>query len=164
MPEHDEHFITHSETLVRLGEGLKHVNERVDTLSLVANSVQELTIGFTKLVGNMESIANNLTTIVKTLDRHEEKIEGIEDKMETKDTVMKLYERMDKADVKHTESVNAIMNKLRQQDDALDEHKLKPLSEAYAREKSIKKWLVGAVGAIIASQYLPDIISSLLAK
>ena len=47
-------------------------------LGKLTESVQELTISFTKLVMNIEQQGKDLTIMVHTLERHEEMIERIE--------------------------------------------------------------------------------------
>ena len=101
MPGDEELQRSHIAILATLSERVDGAHARIDQLEENNVTLRELTIGFTKLLGNVENITNNLTAIVKTLDRHEEKIEVMADKMETKDTVMKLYQKMDAEAKRH---------------------------------------------------------------
>lgn len=139
MTNHDEDLvISHTSLLATIDARSKSNTKRLDDLDKLASSMYELTIGFTKLVANVEQQSRDLTVMVKTLESHEQKIDSIEDKMETKETVARLHGK-----------VEELQNLL---DDKEDAKREKKLNEYEDMKKFIIKTLVGAaifiVGAI----------------
>lgn len=135
--DHEEVILPHSELLQRLEASTKSAHLRIDAFMSVANSVQELTINFTKLVSSIEQQGRDLTTMVRTLERHENKIESIEDKMETKDTVARLHGK-----------VEEIQEMIRSKEAAEKDSKIKDFKEM---QKYITKILIGVGIGVIAS-------------
>jgi DNA repair ATPase RecN len=154
MPGDEELQRSHIAILATLSERVDGAHARIDQLEENNVTLRELTIGFTKLLGNVENITNNLTAIVKTLDRHEEKIEVMADKMETKDTVMKLYQKMDAEAKRHDEGMDAIMAKLRMNDEEFNAHKQEPAQAALAERKALRKWFFLLIGTIVTGYVL----------
>ncbi len=139
MPDHDDDIVLdHTKLLATIDARSKSNTKRLDNLDKLTSAVQELSISFTKLVGNVERQSKELTIMVQTLERHEQKIEGIEEKMETKETVARLHGK-----------VEELQNLL---DDKEDAKREKKLNEYEDMKKFIIKTLVGAaifiVGAI----------------
>jgi len=99
-------------------------------------------------------LTEQIKHVVEATKRHEEDIESIKDNMETKDTVLKLYNKVEDSNSKHEKGMDAIMDKLRQTEKSIEDHKMEPaieaLEERKALEKSIKRWLVVLVGTIVS--------------
>jgi chromosome segregation ATPase len=155
----------HERRITETEQSNKSAHKRVDGIvKLIQDFTTEMRES-NKNIGDMVNQVGILTAeikhVVEATKRHDEDIETIKDNMETKDTVLNLYKKIECSDEKHEKGMDAIMGILRQQQAEFDEHKREPEKEAYQREKSLKKWLVGAVGAIIASQYLPDILKAI---
>ncbi|MCF8018201.1 MAG: hypothetical protein K9L62_02260 [Vallitaleaceae bacterium] len=106
------------------------------------------------MVTQVTLLTEQIKHIVEATKRHEEDIESIKDNMETKDTVLKLYNKVEDSNSKHEKGMDAIMEKLRQTEKAIEDHKMEPAIEALAErkalEKSIKNWLVVLVGTIVS--------------
>jgi len=102
--------------------------------------------------------------VAKVTEKHDVDIAEIKDNMETKDTVLNLYNKIEDANSTYAKGMDAIMKQLRTHEEEFSAHKNEPANDALLREKQIKRWLIGAVGAIIGSQYIPEIISALFTK
>jgi len=138
MPEHDDELILdHTKLLATIDSRSKSNTKRLDNLDKLTASVQELTVGFTRLVVNVEQQSKDLTIMVKTLERHEQKIEGIEEKMETKETVARLHGKV--------EELQKVI------DNREDEQREKKLTEYEDMKKFIAKTLVGAAVFIVGA-------------
>lgn len=134
----EEMVLAHTSLLATIDARSKSNTKRLDSLDRLTSSIHELTIGFTKLVANVEQQSKDLTIMVKTLESHEHKIDSIEEKMETKETVSRLHGKVEE------------MRKLMDEKDAAQRER--KLSEYEDMKKFIVKTLVGAavfvVGAI----------------
>lgn len=103
----------------------------------LVTAVHELSINFTRLLGSVEQQGKDLATMVNTLERHESKIESIEDKMETKDTVSRLHGRVEE------------MKKL--MDDREQRQREQKLKEYEDMKKFVAKTLIGAAVFVIGA-------------
>lgn len=84
----------HIKTLAEIDSRSKSNTKRIDNLDCIVKSIQDITVTLARLVGSIEQQGKDLTSMVHTLERHETKICGIEDKMETKETVGKIQLRI----------------------------------------------------------------------
>lgn len=138
MPEHTEDLtLYHTTLLATIDARSKSNTKRLDSMDKLVSSVQELAIGFTKLLANVEQQSKDLTSMVQTLERHEQKIEGIEEKMETKETVARLHGK-----------VEELKTMLEGREDAQRD---KRLAEYEDMKKFIVKTLVGAAVLVVGS-------------
>lgn len=153
----DEVRMNHTEKIAKLESSVSSAHHRLDFMEKVIESIHKLTV-------NVELVVLEIKNMSSSIKVHDEAIEDIKDNMETKDTVLKLYEKIEDSKLEHKQGMDAIMKEVRKTNEALDEHKQEPAKGALAREKSLKKWLVGAVGAIIASQYIPEILQLIFTK
>ncbi len=108
-------------------------------------------INIAELVGEIKALTQEVNHVVKATDKHENDIADIKDNMETKDTVLKLYDQLQASNLEHKKGLDAVMAKMREQDKALEDHKLEPALEVYKAVNSLKKWLIAGIGAIIIS-------------
>lgn len=96
MAERDEAMVlAHTSLLATIDGRSKSNSKRLDNFEKLVLSVHELSLGLTKLVISIEQQSRDLTIMVKTLESHEQKIDSIESKMETKETVSRLHGRME---------------------------------------------------------------------
>ena len=133
----EEMLLSHIALLATIEARSKSNTKRLDSLDRLVGSIHELTIGFTKLVVNVEQQSKDLTVMVRTLERHESKIESIEDKMETKDTVSRLHGRVEE------------MKKL--MDDREQRQREQKLKEYEDMKKFVVKTLIGAAVFVIGA-------------
>jgi hypothetical protein len=92
--DHDELVIPHSEALKTLEASTKSAHLRIDAILSIADSLQKLVIDFNKLVSTVEQQGKDITKIVDSLTKHDDRMNVLEDRMETKDTVQKLQDRI----------------------------------------------------------------------
>ena len=133
----EEMALSHTALLATIDARSKSNTKRLDSLDLLVGSIHELTIGFTKLVVNVEQQSKDLTIMVRTLESHESKIESIEDKMETKDTVSRLHGRV--------EEMKQLM------DDREQRQREQKLKEYEDMKKFVVKTLIGAAVFVIGA-------------
>ncbi len=79
---------------------------RLDNMEKLVESVHNLSMAFT-------SQAKDLSIMVETQKQHEEKIDHIQAKMETKDTVLRLHERIDDLEKKDGKRAEQLINQVR---------------------------------------------------
>ena len=133
----EEMVLSHIALLATIDARSKSNTKRLDSLDRLVDSIHELTISFTKLVVNVEQQSRDLTVMVKTLESHERKIESIEDKMETKDTVSILQGRVEE------------MKKL--MDDREQRQREQKLKEYEDMKKFVVKTLIGAAVFVVGA-------------
>lgn len=140
MVDHTEELIlTHTETLAEVQARSKSNTKRINELSKLFDVVHELSLTFTRHVAVIEQQSKDLTRMVQTLETHDQKIESLEEKMETKETVSKLYGKVEE------------LQKLI--DDKENAEQVKKISEYEDMKKFILKILLGAgvlvIGALV---------------
>ena len=133
----EEMVLSHTALLATIDARSKSNTKRLDSLDRLVGSIHELTIGFTKLVVNVEQQSKDLTIMVRTLESHKSKIESIEDKMETKDTVSRLHGRV--------EEMKQLM------DDREQRQREQKLKEYEDMKKFVVKTLIGAAVFVIGA-------------
>jgi DNA repair exonuclease SbcCD ATPase subunit len=136
---HEELVHDHIKQIAELVRTSESHEKRLDNVDKLVSSVQEIAIGFTKLVGTVDQQSKDLTIMVRTLERHEDKIEGIEQKMETKDTVARLHGR-----------VEELQTLLTQQEDNREKEIIKEYNDM---KKFVSKALFGA-GVFVAGSLI----------
>lgn len=104
-----------------------------------------------ELVAEVKALTKEISFVAKATEKHEEDIADIKDNMETKDTVLKLYTKIEDANIEYKKGQDAVMKLLRQQETALEEHKAEPAKEALAHQKALVKWLIAGFGTIVIS-------------
>jgi len=95
VEEHKDVVHEHIKILAELESRCKSNTTRLNNMDKLVESVHDIVVQITKLVSNVEQQSKDLTIMVHTLERHEEKIDGIEDRMETKDTVSRLHGKIE---------------------------------------------------------------------
>ncbi len=90
---HDEMVYDHIKIITEIESRSKSNTKRLDAM-------ENLVEAFNKLANSFTSQAKDLSIMVKTLERHEEQIDHIQAKMETKETVSRLHERIDSLEQK----------------------------------------------------------------
>jgi len=75
--------------------------------------IERLVDSFNSLSNAFTSQAKDLSIMVKTLERHETQIDQIQDRMETKETVLKLHERIDDLEQKDGKRAEQLINQVR---------------------------------------------------
>ena len=68
---------------------------RLDNIDKLVEVVNGMNVNISIIAEQIKQQGSQLKELINTLKTHEEKIEVIEDKMETKDTVARLHERID---------------------------------------------------------------------
>gem|GEM_PF-288011 len=103
----DESMIRSHIKLISDNESRSKSNtKRLDMIERLVDSFNSLSNAFT-------SQAKDLSIMVKTLERHETQIDQIQDRMETKETVLKLHERIDDLEQKDGKRAEQLINQVR---------------------------------------------------
>ncbi len=144
-----EHRITHTEQ--RTAEAHERINGIVALIKEFTVEMRESNKNISELVTEVRTLTHEIGYLAKATEKHEEDISSIKDNMETKDTVLKLYQRMEAADLDQKKGLDAIMKKLRDTEEELQKHKLEPAMEALAGQKALKKWMIVGFGSILLS-------------
>ena len=146
MREH-EHRITATE---------QRTNEAHERITGVVELIRDFTIemrasnkNISELVLEVRTLTEKISYVAKATEKHEDDISDIKDNMETKDTVLKLYTKIEASEQEYRKGIDAIMTELRKQETDLEEHKLEPAREALASQKALQKWLLVGFGSII---------------
>lgn len=138
MVEHNEELIrSHTSLLATIDSRSKSNVKRLDTMEHLVTAIHELSINFTSLLGSVEQQGKDLATMVKTLESHEHKIDNLEEKMETKETVSSLQSRVEE------------LNKLMQNKE--EAARQKTISEYEDTKKFVVKTLIGAAVFVIGA-------------
>jgi chromosome segregation ATPase len=156
MPGDEELKNKHIADIASLTESTKQAHLRISGLvELIQNFTAEMRES-NKNIGNMVNQVGILTEqikhVIESIKRHDDDISEIKDNMETKDTVLNLYKKIEDSNEKHEKGMDAIMTKLRETETSLEEHKREPEKEALAREKALKdafgKLALQVIGAL----------------
>ena len=148
MREHEQR-ITSTEASTKEAHG--RINSLVDLIKDFTVEMRESNKNTAALVLEVRSLTEKMVFVAKATEKHEEDISSIKDNMETKDTVLKLYERIEEYGRDYKNGLEAIMTELRKQKEDLQEHKLEPAKEALANQQALKKWLLVGFGSILLS-------------
>lgn len=157
MPEKcdTEMQLSHQEQITRAWESTKSAHNRLDGLVLLitdfTKEMRESNANIGELVGQVKVLAVEIGHLASTTKKHEEDIDEIRDNMETKDTVLKLYARLEKSDEEYKKGMDAIMALIRAQDDRMQIHENEPARQALEDQKSLKRWMLAGFGSIILS-------------
>lgn len=153
MREHERRITT---TETRAEEAHQRINSLVDlikdfTIEMRSSNsnISESNRNISELVTEVRTLAEKMSYVAKATEKHESDISDIKDNMETKDTVLKLYTKIEASDNEHKKGLDGIMTQLRKQNDDLEQHKLEPAREALANQNALKKWLLIGFGSII---------------
>lgn len=93
--------------------------DKIEKIDKLTDAVHETAINFTKLVATVAQQSKDLTVLVRSLERHDARIEGIEKSMGTKETVQELCNKVEFIQEELQASKNDIFNKkLNAYDDA----------------------------------------------
>jgi DNA repair ATPase RecN len=93
---HDpEMVLEHTKKLVEIDARSRSNTKRIDKAESTIEAIHEMNSNIKVIAEQTRQQGEELRSLVETLKVHEDKIENIEDKMETKDTVARLHERVD---------------------------------------------------------------------
>jgi len=157
MDCNQEMMLDHEGRITKAQESADSAHKRVNEIALL---IKDFTVEMRESNKNISDVVYEIRTLTKeighlatTTDKHENDIADIKDNMETKDTVLKLYDQLQASNLEHKKGLDAVMDKLREQDKALEDHKLEPMKETYDNIKEFKrslvKYLLGSLGVII---------------
>jgi uncharacterized protein YukE len=146
MREH-ERRITCTEQ--RTAEAHERINGLVSLIKDFTVEMRESNKNISELVTEVRTLTQEIGFVAKATEKHEEDIASIKDNMETKDTVLKLYQRLEATDLKYEKGLDAIMANLRETEEELRKYKLEPAMEALAAQKALRKWLIVGFGSIL---------------
>jgi chromosome segregation ATPase len=133
----------------RTQEAHERINGLVSLLKEFTVEMRASNKNISELVTEVRTLTHEIGFVGKATEKHEEDIASIKDNMETKDTVLKLYQRLEATDLKYEKGLDAIMEKLRTTEEEFENHKLEPAMEALNAQKSLKKWLIVGFGSIL---------------
>ena len=146
MREHEQRITS---TEARTEEAHGRINSLVDLIKDFTVEMRESNKNISALVLEVRSLTEKMVFVAKATEKHEEDISDIKDNMETKDTVLKLYDKIEALENGYKKGQDAIMTQLRKQEEYLQEHKLEPAREALANQQALKKWLLVGFGSIV---------------
>lgn len=136
MPGTEDMQREHIKMFAELEASAKSAHKRMDNLEAFKDVMYEMN-------SNIQVIAEQIKTITQTLVRHEDAIEDIQDKMETKEGMARIHQHMEDLQM--------------QQDELKDRVAIEESKEAQAaleQIKILKRWLIGLVGAVITAGVL----------
>lgn len=143
----------HERRITETEQSTSSAHKRVDGVVILIQDftleMRESNKNIREMVSQVGILTAEIKHVVEATKRHDEDIETIKDNMETKDTVLNLYKKIECSDEKHEKGMDAIMGILRTQQAEFDEHKREPEKKAYEREQAFKKWIVAGIGSII---------------
>lgn len=87
--------------------------KRLDNIENLVDVVHEMNSNIRVIAEQIRQQGGELKTLVETLKVHEQKIENIEDKMETKDSVSKLNEQVDELRIKDMKKAEKLFNQIK---------------------------------------------------
>lgn len=134
----DSLVVKHSEILGELKTEVTAVHRRIDNLDAFMQEMRKFTTSMVEMNGNVKVLTQEIKTITQTLVKHEESIEDIKDRMETKDGMARLYSNVE--ELEHT--LEGVMNRL------VDEENKEARAALEALNK-IKWWIIGSIGTIM---------------
>jgi len=111
---HDQKLvIEHTKMLTEIDSRSRSNTKRLDNIDKLVDVVQGMNINVAVIAEQTKQQGEELRILVKTLKTHEEKIDIIEDKMETKDTVARLHERVDELEMKDGKNAEKMLKQIR---------------------------------------------------
>lgn len=107
---HDEGTVrSHIKMLADLENSTKSAHKRIDALLSISDSIQKLVIDFTKLVSTVEQQGRDLSVAVGLLTKHDERMDDLEEKMGTKETVSRLHLRLDEVEKEYLAKIESLV-------------------------------------------------------
>lgn len=138
--------LTHEQRITEATQIAKSAHNRINE---VVSLIREFTVemrdsnkNISELVGEVKVLTNAISTITKATEKHEDDIADIKDNMETKDTVLKLYDRMKETDNQYKEGLEKLQKRI-------DDHELEPARDALKAQQAIKRYFIAGFGSII---------------
>ena len=126
----DEHGCT-PEMVREHEQRITATEESVKSAHLRMNNLEDFKDTMLEMNGNIKVIAEQIKAMAETLIRHEDAIEDIQQKMETKDSIKRLYETVDDLEVRMSDEEN------------------KDAQAALKAMNKIKWWILAGFGGII---------------
>lgn len=93
--DHDNIVHEHIKQIQEIDSRSKSNTKRLDNNDRLIETVYEMNKNVAVIAEQTKQQGHELKILVDTLKTHEEKIESIEDKMETKETVSRIYTRLE---------------------------------------------------------------------
>lgn len=109
----EEIVISHTKSLERIDASTKSAHLRIDALLKISEAIQSLVIDFNKLASTVEQQGKDLTKIVGSLNKHDERMDNLEERMETKDTVQKLQDRVTDLEQKDGKNAEKLLGQIK---------------------------------------------------
>jgi len=94
-------------------EWIATIDSRSKSNKIRLDANEKLVDVFNSLSNAFTSQAKDLSIMVKTLERHETQIDQIQERMETKETVLKLHERIDDLEKKDGKRAEELIGQVR---------------------------------------------------
>lgn len=142
----------------RITSAERDVASAHERITASAELIKEFTIemrasnkNIAELVTGVKTLTIEVRHITTSVAKHESDIQTIKNNMETKDTVLKLYGKIESSDGEYKKGLDAVMAKLRSQEEKLDAHTEEPARQALADQKAIKTWLFAGFGSVLVA-------------
>jgi len=148
MREHERRI---TETEQSAGSAHHRINSLVELIKDFTVEMRSSNKNIADLVTGVAALTKEVSYVAKATDRHEEDIASIKDNMETKDTVLKLYDRIEHSNEEHKKGQDALMNLFRTHKEEFEQHKKEPAEQAFANQKALIKWLLVGFGSVLLS-------------
>jgi len=146
-----EHERRITETEQSTGSAHQRINSLVDLIKDFTIEMRSSNKNIADLVSGVAALTKEVSYVAKASDRHEADIASIKDNMETKDTVLKLYDKIERSNEEQKKGQDAFMNLLRKQKEEFEQHKKEPAEQAFANQKALIKWLLVGFGSVLLS-------------
>ncbi len=111
---HDQKLvIEHTQKITEIDSRSRSNTKRLDNIDKLVDVVHEMNSNIRVIAEQTRQQGEELKTLVDTLKVHEEKIDNIEEKMETKESVSRLHERVDELEMKDGKNAEKMINQVR---------------------------------------------------
>jgi len=143
-------------------ERISKLESRTEVLSEIFKLTKDLHITLIQIASDNGKMLTAIETQGSALEKQGRVQEKMLEEMDTMREMMANKDSLTRVHTKIEELETDLELKVVNIKTELDDIKNIPARQALQEKNSFKKWLLAAVGAIIASQYLPDIIKLIL--
>lgn len=110
---HDDLVNEHIKTIAEIDARSKSNTHRLDNMDKLIDMVYGMNKNIAIIAEQSKAQGEQLRELINTLKTHEIKIEEIDDKMETKDTVKRLHERIEAVEQRDAVKAEKLLNQVK---------------------------------------------------
>lgn len=153
MPGNEEMQREHSKLFGTIMSDLQSAHRRIDNLDEFLKEFREMVKSMLEMNGNVKLLAQEMKTISETLVTHEDAIEVIQGKMETKERVDDIFadQKKMKEELVTKNELSVVVKEQHNIKLRLAKEENKEAQRALNTIERVKWWFVGGAGAVIAA-------------